>query len=499
MQNNPLAEGIFDHKVPKAFVIVIFGASGDLAAKKLIPSLYSLFIHNYINRFHIIGFGRTKWSSSVFKEKIAALLDSQMTVQSGKQEKHEFIKRISYISAPYHTAEGYELLKKKYTVHEQLIFYLATPPVMYEQIISQLGKHKLTQPSRTRSKIVVEKPFGHDLESAQRLNAKLLSIFSEKQIYRIDHYLGKETVQNIIVFRFGNGIYEPIWNNHYINHVQITVAEKAGIEKRGSYYENAGAIRDMLQNHLLQLLCLVAMEPPNDLKPNSIRNEKLKVLKALRPITYNTQQTDVIRAQYTDGIIDGKKVKAYRKENDVNPHSTTETYVCMRAFVDTWRWSGVPFFLRTGKRLSNRLTEISIRFKTPPHLLFSRTRASSIDPNTLTLTIQPNEGITFRFNSKIPGFSTKMRSVNMTFSYGSSFAEKSPDAYERLLLDMMLDDTTLFTRNDEIEQAWEFVSHLLSSLQNRKDDTLFFYSAGTAGPEEAHRITAPYASTWRKL
>jgi len=499
MQKNPLSEGLTAHKTPEPFVIVIFGASGDLAAKKLIPALYSLFLHNYISDFHIVGFARTEWSSSIFKEKIAALLHGQLDAQTGEQERNEFLKRISYISAPYNTAKGYTLLKKKFADQEHLIFYLATPPPMYEQIISQLGKNGLAQSAKTNAKIVVEKPFGHDLPSAVQLNSRLLSIFEEKQVFRIDHYLGKETVQNIIVFRFGNGIYEPIWNNHYIDHVQITVAERAGIEKRGSYYENAGAIRDMVQNHLLQLLCLVAMEPPNDLQPDSIRNEKLKVLKALRPLAGDPHQTELIRAQYSDGIIDGEKVKAYRKEDNVDPHSIVETYVCMKLFVDTWRWSGVPFFLRTGKRLSRRLTEISIQFKTPPHLLFSRAGSAPINPNTLTLTIQPDEGITFRFNSKIPGFTTKMRAVNMTFAYGSSFAEISPDAYERLLLDVMLNDATLFTRNDEIEHAWKFVSHLLSAAKNDTAENIFFYAAGTAGPEQAHRIIAPYKGSWRKL
>ncbi|MBN1798522.1 MAG: glucose-6-phosphate dehydrogenase [Spirochaetales bacterium] len=499
MQKNPLSEGLTAHNTPEPFVIVIFGASGDLSAKKLIPALFSLFTHNHIIDFTIVGFARSRWSSSDFKEKTAALIHNRFGTQTTEQETAEFLKRIHYISAPYDTDEGYTLLKKKFAAQKHLIYYLATPPHMYEPIISQLGKNRLTQSADSTFKIVVEKPFGHDVTSAKLLNSKLLSIFKETQVYRIDHYLGKETVQNIIVFRFGNGIYEPIWNNRYIDHVQITVAEKAGIEMRGSYYENAGAIRDMVQNHLLQLLCMVAMEAPNDLEPDSIRNEKVKVLKALRPITVDSPQPAVIRAQYRAGIIDGEKVKAYRKEDKVDPHSIIETYVCMRLFIDTWRWSGVPFFLRTGKRLSRRLTEISIQFKTPPHLLFGQADSTPISPNTLTLTIQPDEGITFRFNSKLPGFTTKMRAVNMNFTYGSSFAEKSPDAYERLLLDMMLNDATLFTRNDEIEQAWKFVSQLISCFKNDADKNLFFYNAGSAGPEEAHLIMTPYNSTWRKL
>jgi glucose-6-phosphate 1-dehydrogenase len=499
MQENPLFNGLFKYKIATAFTIVIFGASGDLTAKKLIPALYSLFSHGFISNFKIIGFARSKWDSKFFKEKITDILKQHPVHSADTTALPDFINCISYISAPYDTDEGYELLKQRTAASAQVVYYLATPPVMYEPVIARLGSNNLSRYDQKSTKIVVEKPFGYDLASAEALNSHLLSIFDEKQVYRIDHYLGKETVQNIMVYRFGNGIYEPIWNSNYIEHVQITVAEKSGIGGRGSYYENAGAIRDMLQNHLLQLLSLVAMEAPNDLQPDSIRNEKLKVLKAIRPIDRRSSMESLVRAQYGGGIIDGETVKSYREEHGVAPDSETETYVGVKLFIDTWRWSGVPFFLRTGKRLSRRSTEISIQFKTPPHLLFGRDRTAQLNPNSLTLAIQPDEGITFRFNSKIPGFDTKMRTVNMSFSYGSSFAEKSPEAYERLLLDVMLGDNTLFTRNDEIECAWRFISNLITAYREEDKNRLLFYPAGGAGPEEADMLINRYGIKWRKL
>ncbi len=498
MQKNPLAQGLFTYKLAQPFTIVIFGASGDLAARKLIPALYSLYVQGFTVRFSIIGFARSAWTSARFREMIETLLKDFIPA-GGNADTTSFIRTISYINAPYDENRGYELLKKKIKEHSQVIYYLATPPVMYEPIIKHLGKNNLTRDTDVYAKIVVEKPFGYDLDGARRLNELLLSFFREEQVYRIDHYLGKETVQNIMVFRFGNGIYEPVWNNHYIDHVQITVAEKDGIGKRGNYYEKAGAIRDMLQNHLLQLLCLVAMEAPNDLEPDSIRNEKVKVLKAIRPLAKSPSTEVLVRAQYNDGIIDGEKVEAYRREQNVAPNSERETYVGLRLFIDTWRWSGVPFFLRTGKRLSRRLSEVCIQFKTPPHLLFGDEGQAHITPNSLTLAIQPDEGITFQFNSKIPGFTTRMRAVNMSFTYGGSFAEKSPEAYERLLLDVMLGDTTLFTRNDEIECAWKFISDLISSYASDSRNPLRFYAAGTAGPEEADLLPLPHAAKWKKL
>jgi glucose-6-phosphate 1-dehydrogenase len=499
MQENPLSEGLITQKTPEPFIMVIFGASGDLAAKKLIPALYSLFEQNFISNFQIVGFARTDWDSALFRQKIVSLLKKDHESPLKKEISRDFLAKISFISAPYDADDGYVLLKNNFLKFPQVIYYLATPPIMYEPIIDRLGKNGLANSKKSITKIVVEKPFGRDLGSARLLNDSLFSIFKEEQIYRIDHYLGKETVQNIMVFRFGNGIYEPIWNHHYIDHVQITVAEKTGIEKRGSYYENAGAIRDMLQNHLLQLLCLVAMETPNDLRPDSIRNEKIKILKAIRPIAKDFGSTEVIRGQYSEGIIDGEKVNAYRKEDKVDPQSTVETYVALRLFIDTWRWSGVPFFLRSGKRLARRLSEISIQFKAPPHLLFSQVQSAPIKPNTLTFSIQPDEGITFQFNSKIPGFSTKMRAVNMAFTYGSSFASKSPEAYERLLLDILLGDPTLFARNDEVEHAWEFVSKLLPSDGDDYQKNIIFYPAGSSGPEQAQELLTPYKCRWRRL
>jgi glucose-6-phosphate 1-dehydrogenase len=365
--------------------------------------------------------------------------------------------------------------------------------------LSRIRDSGLADQSRGFSRIIVEKPLGRDLESARRLNEQIASAFPEEQIYRIDHYLGKETVQNIMLLRFGNEIYEPVWNNRYVDHVQITMAETIGVESRGRYYESAGALRDMMQNHVLQLLCLVAMEPPVDQHPDSVRDEKLKVLKSLKPIRGERVERETVRAQYGRGIVEGAQVPAYREEEGVDPASGVETYAALRVFLDSWRWAGVPFYLRTGKRLSRRTTEISIHFKKPPLALFGDRDAPPAPPNVLAFRIQPHEGITTSFNAKVPGYATEMRAVNMDFSYGSTFGEELPEAYERLLLDAMVGDSTLFMRKDEVDAAWAFITDILDGWRERAGPELVTYRAGTSGPEVAARLLGTAGRRWRRL
>ena len=505
MDENPLLFGLDLAREPAPFTIVIFGASGDLTRRKLIPALFSLFRHGFIVNFKIAGFSRRNWSDEKFREEISAILEQTYRDRLNQELKEAFLHKISYISSPFEAGEGYRRIKENYSEPANKIYYLATPPSEYEVIIDQLGEAGLARPQAAGSnracftRLIIEKPFGRDLESARALNRKLASVFKEEQVYRIDHYLGKETVQNVMVFRFGNCVFEPIWNNRYIDHVQITMAETLGVGSRGGYYEKAGALKDIVQNHLLQLLCLVAMEPPNDLDPDSIRNEKVKVLKSIRPVTEERIRSETSRGQYLAGIIDGKKVAAYREEPGVSEDSVTETFVALRLALDSWRWAGVPFFLRTGKRLARRTTEISIRLKRPPHLLFEGSEISSSLANTLIMRIQPNEGMMLNFNSKIPGFTTEMRPVNMDFSYGSSFGDEPPEAYERLLIDAMLGDSTLYTRSDEIEAAWSYITGILSAWAESEGDGLFFYPAGSSGPEEAKNLLNGPEQRWRKL
>ena len=515
MNENPLQVGLNQKREPQPFTIVIFGASGDLTKRKLIPALFSLFRGGHINHFRIIGFARRKWSEQDFRRRVAEMIKSAKEDSSPSPLLEQFLSRVSYISSSFEAEDGYKRIKEDYREPANRIYYLATPPSQYEVIIEQLGRAGLSDgriqaagtaaaaeaegETEPYSRIIIEKPFGRDLLSAQTLNSKLSSIFREQQIFRIDHYLGKETVQNVMVFRFSNGFFEPVWNNRYIDHVQITMAETLGVETRGEYYEKSGALRDMVQNHLLQLLCLVAMEPPNDLHPDSIRTEKLKVLKSIKHIPTSEAGNATIRGQYIAGISGGEKVKGYREEEGVNPESVAETYVALRLLLDSWRWAGVPFYLRTGKRLARRTTEISIQFKQPPHLLFEGLQGSFSPANTLIMRIQPDEGVMLNFNLKIPGFTTKMRTVNMDFSYGSSFADELPEAYERLLLDALLGDSTLYTRSDEVEAAWSFITSIFSGWEQKGDQELFFYPAGASGPAEARQLFSNSVHKWRKL
>jgi len=375
------------------------------------------------------------------------------------------------------------------------LFYFATPPSAYGPITDLIKRHRLTE--NVNARVVVEKPFGHDLLSATELSQKLQGVFTEDEIFRIDHYLGKETVQNILVLRFANGIFEPIWNRQYVDHVQITVAESLGIEERGAYYEQAGALRDIVQNHLLQLVALVGMEPPVSFDAKSVRDEKLKVLRAVRPITMEQTDNDVVRGQYGPGFIEGAPVRGYCEEDDVAADSKTETFLAIRAFIDNWRWDGTPFYLRTGKRLPKRTTEIAIQFRAAPHAVFSSEAAEGMEPNALVLRIQPDEGISLKFGAKVPVQGIRIRSVNMDFVYGASFMVDAPDAYETLIIDALRGDATLFTRQDEVEQQWRFVDPIAQAWAEGRGQVPT-YPAGTWGPAEADLLIAQDGRTWRK-
>jgi len=516
MAENPLMRGLSVTREPAEFALVIFGASGDLTSRKLIPALYGLFRGGHIRAFKVVGFARRAWKDEDFRRQVAEMLESSSGHSPSPALVQEFLRKVFYISSTFEDAGGYRQIAERFGGEPGKLYYLATPPGEYETIIGRLGAAGLAegparpsqagavafdeQPSPTAGRfcrIVVEKPFGNSQATARRLNDCLAGAFREHQVYRIDHYLGKETVQNVMVLRFGNGVFEPFWNSRYIDHVQITMAETLGVEGRGAYYEKAGALRDIVQNHLLQLVCLVAMEPPNDLHPDSIRNEKLKVLKSIQPLSPERVGTETVRGQYAGGIVEGGETTAYRQEPGVSPSSDTETFAAIRLYLDSWRWAGVPFLLRTGKRLARRTTEIAVQFKHPPHLLFPGLRPGPALANALVLRIQPDEGIMLNFNAKVPGFSLDMRPVNMDFSYGSSFADDPAEAYERLLLDAFLGDATLYTRADEVEAAWAFVDSIRESWQEARPP-MRFYPAGSSGPEESRALPGE-GRRWRKL
>ncbi len=505
---NPLLEGLRRERTPAPNAMVIFGASGDLTKRKLLPALFNLACDNLLPQdFAVVGFARREKTHAEFREEMV-----QAIAQFSRNKNYDsnllknFAERIFYYASPFENAGGYtglqQLLAELDGSHDTAgnrLFYLATPPDYYPEIIQQLGQAGMAKNAAGWTRIIIEKPFGRDLATAQELNRQVLQVFEENQVYRIDHYLGKETVQNILVFRLANGIFEPIWNRHYIDHVQITVAENLGVEGRGGYYETAGVMRDMIQNHMLQLLSLVAMEPPIAFAANEVRNEKVKVLQAIRPILPDEVEKYTVRAQYGPGSLGGKQVPGYLQEPGVPPTSHTETYVALQLYIDNWRWAGVPFFLRSGKRLPKRATEIAIHFKAAPHLLFENGLADNLESNILALRIQPDEGITLKFSAKLPGAAVQLRGVNMDFRYGTSFGKQSPEAYERLIWDCMLGDSTLFTRRDEVEASWEFVTRIITGWQQRGNEPLASYEAGTWGPSQADEFIAPGGRRWRRL
>ncbi|HET6451972.1 MAG TPA: glucose-6-phosphate dehydrogenase [Spirochaetia bacterium] len=484
---------------PRPLTLVIFGASGDLTRRKLFPALFSLYLKGSIPGVRLVGFARRDWDTQKFRALVREWLDSDDFVTASPEVKDAFVSGLGFIKSSFESAEGYEEIGRQFPQPANRVFYLATPPDSYETIVERIRLAGLADQRDGFSRIIVEKPIGRDLSSARSLNELFARAFPEEQIYRIDHYLGKETVQNIMLMRFGNRIFEPVWNNRYVDHVQITMAETLGVGTRGGYYETAGALRDMMQNHMLQLLSLVAMEPPVDLDPDSIHDEKVKVLKSLAPIAGARVATETVRGQYEKGIVEGAEVPGYRQETGVADGSRTETFAALRVYLDSWRWAGVPFFLRTGKRLSRRTTEISLHFKRPPLLLFAEKKPAATPPNVLTFRIQPQEGITISFNSKIPGATTEMRTVNMDFSYGSAFGEELPDAYERLLQDAMLGDSTLYMRKDEVDAAWRFITDILDGWQKTGTPEVSPYRAGGPGPDAATALLGAADRRWRRL
>jgi glucose-6-phosphate 1-dehydrogenase len=490
---------------PKNLIVVIFGASGDLTSRKLIPAIFSLNIQKLLpEKYAIVGVGRTKLSNEDFRTKMskAIVLYSEEKV-SDENIISEFVKDTYYHSMDSSSADDYtefkSLLKEldnQYQIGGNYIFYMATPPSLYESITINLAKSGLFSQEGGFRRIIIEKPFGYDLESGRKLNNTLHQLISEDQIFRIDHYLGKETVQNLLVTRFANGIFEPLWNRNYIHRIEITSAENMGVGERGGYYDSAGALRDMVQNHMLQMVGLTAMEPPSSLDADAIRNEVLKVFQSLQPIKEEDVPLQVIRGQYTASLIRGECVTGYRYEKGVEATSRTETYVAIKFFINNWRWGGVPFYMRTGKRLPTMVTEIVIHFKQTPHHLFQR-EAGKISSNQLIIRIQPDEGILLKFDMKEPGAGFTAKNVNMDFHYKDLANTRVPAAYERLLHDVMLGDGTLFSRDDEVETAWKFLEPVQKAWANNKSIKVFGYPAGTWGPEFANDLIEGEGLTWR--
>jgi glucose-6-phosphate 1-dehydrogenase len=500
---NPLREGLRTERTPAPTAMVIFGASGDLTRKKLMPALYNLELEGLLPpEFACVGLARRPLSNEEFRAQMRQAVDQHSRTGPARDDVWEtFASRLSYISGNFDKQESFAVLKKEleridheHSTAGNRLFYCATPPDYFIPIVQHLGKAGMVSRSRETHRIVIEKPFGRDLESARRLNDEVLKVFRERAVFRIDHYLGKETVQNLLVFRFANSIFEPLWNNRYVDHVQITVAEELGLEGRASYYEEAGALRDIVQNHLLQLVCLTAMEAPVSFQADAVRDEKVKVLRSIRPIREDEVQRFAVRGQYTRGSIGGEPVPAYRREQGANPESNNDTFVAMRLDVENWRWAGTPFYVRTGKRLPRRVTEIAVQFRQPPFQAFRNT-ADMLEPNLLVIRIQPDEGITLKFGAKVPAPGMRLRSVNMDFLYGASFLAQSPEAYERLLLDVMRGEQTLFTRRDETEAAWSLLTGVLAAWETAPDIPL--YPAGSWGPDQADQLMARDGRRWR--
>ena len=493
---------------PQSCILVIFGASGDLTKRKLVPALFSLFQQNLLpEKFAVLGVGRKTYNDDNFRDYISENLKVFCQLKEiDNSTKENFIKNFHFCKIDTDLIPEYSKVKEKltnlvsdYNVDRNFLFYLASPPSLYEKIVAGLGACDLQKEETQQhnwKRLIVEKPFGEDFNSARSLNKNLLKVFREKQIYRIDHYLGKETVQNILALRFSNGIFEPLWNRNYINYVEITAAEQLGVENRGGYYDQIGALRDMIQNHLLQLLGTVAIEPPGSFDAQSVRNEMAKVFRSLKEIPPSEVSKFSIRGQYISGKINNDSLTGYRQEEGVHSDSRTETFAAVKVFVDSWRWSGVPFIIRTGKRLPTRVTEVAINFKPAPHFLFSKDNPNYQTPNRLIMRIQPDEGMLLNFGMKTPGSGFQIKNVGMDFHYSDLSDAPLPDAYERLLLDALWGDATLFYRGDAAEACWSFVQPILNAW-NKNETPLYGYPAGTWGPLQSTQLLEGFDSDWR--
>ncbi len=501
---NPLREGLDSDRITDPCSVVFFGASGDLFKRMLLPAIYTMRLRGTLpTDFALVGFARSAYDDAGFREYCRQQLELFMPDDQKPQGAlwDDFARRISYITADFQDTRHFIALKERLAQNDEEfgtagnhLFYLSTPPSVFPEIIKHLEKSGLAKSENGWTRIVVEKPFGTDLASARTLQRAIEAVFPENEIYRIDHYLGKEPVQDIIALRFANTIFEPIWNRNYVQNVQITSAESLGVEERGGYYDHAGALRDMIQNHVINLLALVAMEAPISSDADDIRGEKYKVLSAIEPPAHADVWSMSARGQYGPGTIDGNSVKGYRQEDDVAPDSNTETFAAVRLSIENWRWAGVPFYLRSGKRLPRKVSEIAVTFKPIPHRFYGDS-TDSIEPNVLVIKIEPDEGISMRFEAKVPGPKEHVRSVYMDFSYGSGFGVQSPPAYERLIGDAMQGDQTLFTRWDAVERAWEIVTPILEVWQNTKDFSFPNYAAGSQGPDSAVSLFPD----WRRI
>ncbi|HEX7165436.1 MAG TPA: glucose-6-phosphate dehydrogenase [Acidimicrobiales bacterium] len=493
-------DGLDSERRAPPVALVVFGASGDLTARKLMPSLERLAARRLLPAgFTVVGVARTEWTDDDFRTRMAE------TVKNAGPEWRDVTSRFRYVAGDYSDTSTFERLRGVLDDADRTIgtagnrvHYLATVPTAFGPVARALGEHGMARPAHADGfvRVVIEKPFGRDLATAHALDAELHEVFDEEQLYRIDHYLGKETVQDVFALRFANAIFEPVWNRRYVDAVQITVAESVGVGHRAAFYEQAGAMRDIVQNHLMQVLACTAMEPPARFEAASIRDEKVKLLRAVDTLAPDEVIGEVIRAQYERGWVEGEEVPGYREEEGVDRESRTETYVAMRLYVDNWRWAGVPFYLRTGKRLPKRVTEVALEFKSVPHLPFSSALTRGLDRNALILRIQPDEGITLRFGAKVPGQAFRIRTVSMDFSYGAAFVEETPDAYERLLLDAFVGDPTLFIRSDEVAQSWRIVEPILQSWADHQAP-LARYPAGTWGPRAADQLVEREGHQWR--
>jgi glucose-6-phosphate 1-dehydrogenase len=507
---NPLTLGLAKAQLPQPCAVVIFGGAGDLARRKLLPALYNLRLDGVLPaNFAIVGFARTELDDAGYRQMAAEAIHKFSRRPLDAAQWGALEGAIFYVRGAYDDPASYDALRQRLSQIEPArgipgnhLYYLSTPPSLIDACATHLSAAGLIAPadgSGPFSRIIVEKPIGHDLESAREINATLSRVFDESQVFRIDHYLGKETVQNVLVMRFANSIFEPLWNQRYIDHVQITVAEEEGVGTRAGYYEGAGALRDMVQNHILQLLCVTAMEPPSALAEAVIRDHKQEVLNCLRPLRGAEVERHVVRAQYAAGAHRGIEVPGYRSEPGITPDSTTESYVALKVFIDNWRWSGVPFYLRTGKRLPKRASEIAVQFKNVPPILFNTDPNTPVEPTVLVLRLQPDEGLSLRISAKVPGAQLQIYPVRMDFRYGTTFGDQAPEAYERLLLDVMAGDATLFMRRDAIETSWGWITDILDAWAQSGARWLPQYAAGTWGPVEADRLIATGGRRWRTL